>query len=289
MQHTNTPTTELLTAVIPAAGVGSRMLPLSSAVPKELLPVAGVPALQWVLDEAVAAGVRRVVIVSSRDKTALERYVERLAWSRDQMHKQGRTDIATRLDAAAQLQFDIAYQDEPLGLGHAVGCAAPLLIGSSRCVVLLPDEVLLGPGTLRALLDAAAATPSGAAVALREVPATDTHRYGVVAPTSTVLRTVGVATPAYDSVRFSDVVEKPAPGTAPSRLAVIGRYLLPIGIFEDIEQLRPSVGGELQLTDALQAFAHRSGDISGIVDTTVRFDVGSPHGLHAANMALYQD
>jgi UTP--glucose-1-phosphate uridylyltransferase len=256
------------TAVIPAAGLGTRFLPATKVVPKELLPIVEVPALQLVIDEAVGAGIDHVVVVSNHAKPAIAAYFERDERVEAALDRQGRVDAADRLRRyGSEVRISIAYQDEPHGLGHAVGCAREQ-VGDEPFAVLLPDELMSDSSLLQDMAQLCDRT-GGSVVALKQVPRTEVSRYGIVRPTSP-LGADGV-------VAVDDVVEKPPAEDAPSDLAIIGRYVLTPDVFDEIAALRPGAGGELQLTDALRAQAHRA-PFHGLVSDVARHDTGHPLG-----------
>lgn len=259
---------EVRTAVIPAAGRGTRFLPLTQAIPKELLPVGDIPALHVVIDEAIGAGVDHLVLVVSDDKDALRRYLRPDADTIERVAASGRTALAQRLASfGTDVRVSFVVQDRPLGLGHAVGCARDA-VGDQPFAVLLPDELMGSSSLLSAMARTAGAT-GGSVVALRRVPHHEVSAYGVVAPLGDV-GDDGV-------VAIGDVVEKPPVEEAPSDLIIIGRYVLTPDVFDHIAALRPGAGGELQLTDALRAQA-RVRPFHGVVSTVSRHDTGTPAG-----------
>ena len=256
------------TAVIPAAGLGTRFYPVTKAVPKELLPVVDVPALQLILDEAVGAGCDRIVLVSSRAKPGLRNYVTPDPAVVAKLRDQGRNDIADRLAAiGTDVRVEICHQEEPRGLGHAVGCARDL-VGDEPFALLLPDELRGDPGLLSMLADGCERT-GVSAIELKRVPMDEVSAYGVVS--------VAAGAPADGPFEITDVVEKPKKEDAPSDLIILGRYVLTPGIWEDIEALQPHPNGELQLTDALLSQTKRV-PILGHLTTTERYDTGTPFG-----------
>ena len=257
------------TAVIPAAGQGTRMLPATKAVPKELLPILEQPALQLVIDEAVGAGVDHIVIVTSATKPAIEGYFTRTPEVEDALERQGRHALADRLRRYGHdIAVSFVHQDEPRGLGHAVGCARPV-VGDEPFFVMLPDELMEDSSLLLALADLAG---DGTAVALKRVPANEVSRYGVVNPVGS-----SQSGDHGEIVRFDRVVEKPAIAEAPSDLVIIGRYALTADIFPVLESLPPAATGEIQLSDALTIVAHKRA-LSGLVSTIGRRDIGNPVG-----------
>lgn len=265
----------ITTAVIPAAGLATRFLPASKAVPKELMPLGDVPAIQLIVDEAVSVGVEHIVIVSHRNKPAIERYFEPAPALVQRLRDKGRERQADRLAAVgADYRVSIVYQDEPLGLGHAVGCARDVVDGDDF-VVMLPDEVM-GDASLLSQMVAAYKATGGSVVGVKKVPMAQVPNYGVIVPAGDTVDGV---------VPVNDLVEKPALADAPSDLIIIGRYVLTNDIFDLIAGLTPGSGGELQLTDALRAQA-RTGVFSAVVGTAPRYDTGNPVGFLEAAVAL---
>ena len=256
------------TAVIPAAGMGTRFLPATKAVPKELLPMMDTPALQLVLDEFVGAGIEHVVVVTSHAKPAIEAYFEPAPDVVARLRATGREAMARTLErVGTDLRISFAYQDTPHGLGHAVGCARDA-VGDEPFAVLLPDELMADSGLLTQMIDVCERT-GGSVVGLKEVPHDEVGAYGVIAP---------VGAPDVDGVvGVRTMVEKPAPVDAPSDLIIIGRYVLTNEVFDLIDRVQPGAGGEIQLTDALRMQAE-SGVFHGVLGTTARFDTGTPFG-----------
>jgi UTP--glucose-1-phosphate uridylyltransferase len=256
------------TAVIPAAGLGTRFLPATKSVPKELLPILDTPALQLIIDEAVGAGVDHVVIVTSKKKPAIEAYFEPQPEIIAKLRKSGRDDVAERLlSVGRDVRISFAFQEEALGLGHAVGCARDA-VGDEPFAVLLPDELMGSPSFLDQMARLCETT-GGSVVGLKEVPHEEVGAYGVIDP---------VGAPDADGVvAVTTMVEKPDPSAAPSDLIIIGRYVLTPDVFDEIDHVQPGSGGEIQLTDALKAQAARS-PFHGVVGTVSRHDTGNPFG-----------
>ena len=264
------------TAVVPAAGLGTRFLPATKAVPKELLPIIDQPALQLIIDEAVGAGVDHMVIVTSHAKPAIEEYFAPNPTIVAKLRSSGRDAMADHLEAIGRdVRVSFAYQDEPRGLGHAVGCAAEA-VGDEPFAVLLPDE-LMGTSALLDQMARLCESTGGSVVGLKEVPHEDVGSYGVIAPGGP-LGDDGV-------IAVRDLVEKPKPADAPSDLIIIGRYVLTPDVFDEIARVRPGAGGEIQLTDALKAQAARS-PFHGVVSDVLRFDTGNPFGWLTAVVDL---
>lgn len=267
---------QVRSAVIPAAGTGTRFLPATKAVPKELMPIGDTPAIQIIIDEALGAGIEHIVVVSSRDKPAIARYFERDDALVEAMRAKGEDAIADRLASIGKdWRVTIIYQDNPRGLGHAVGCARSA-VGNEPFAVLLPDE-LMGDSSLLAHMNGVCASTGGSVVAVKQVPRDQVSSYGVLAP-SGPMDDDGV-------IPVADLVEKPSIAEAPSDLILIGRYVLTPDVFDEIENLTPGRGGELQLTDALRAQAARS-PFSGVLSRIARYDIGNPAGFLEAAIEL---
>ncbi len=264
------------TAVVPAAGMGTRFLPATKAVPKELLPILDQPALQLIIDEAVGAGVDHMVIVTSHAKPAIEAYFQPQPEVVAKLRSSGRDATADRLEAIGRdVRVSFAYQDEALGLGHAVGCAREA-VGDEPFAVLLPDE-LMGSSSLLDQMARLCEATGGSVVGLREVPHDEVGAYGVIDPTGPV--------DAHGVVGVRSMVEKPRPDDAPSDLIIIGRYVLTPDVFDEIDRVQPGAGGEIQLTDAMRAQAARA-PFHGVVGDVARFDTGNPLGWLLAVIEL---
>lgn len=263
-------------AVIPAAGMGTRFLPATKAVPKELLPIGDTPLLQLVIDEALGAGVDHIVVVSSRAKPGIEAYFEPSPEVLSALEAQGRGELAERIRSiGSDWKATVVYQDQPRGLGHAVGCAREA-VGDQPFAVMLPDE-LMGDSSLLAHMNGVCVSSGGSVVGLKQVPADEVGAYGVIDPLSPV--------DADGVVAIGGMVEKPDPADAPSDLIIIGRYVLTPDVFDEIATLQPGRGGEIQLTDALRAQAARS-PFHGVLSDVDRFDTGNPLGYLKAAIEL---
>jgi len=270
---------QVRTAVIPAAGLGTRFLPATKAVPKELLPIIDVPALQLIIDEAVGAGIDHVVIVNSHTKPSIEAYFADSPEVIEKLETSGRSELAGRLRQMQEnVRISFAYQDKALGLGHAVGCARDA-VGNEPFAVLLPDE-LMGSSELLSAMCSVCVETGGSVVGLKEIPLDEVSSYGVIAP-STEIDGKGV-------VGVADLVEKPSIDEAPSNLIIIGRYVLTPDVFDAIAELQPGAGGELQLTDALRVQASR-GPFHGVLRDVRRYDTGNPVGWLSAVVELALD
>ena len=267
------------TAVIPAAGLGTRFLPATKAVPKELLPIIDTPALQLVIDEAVGAGIDHIVIVTNHNKPAIEAYFESSDEVLAKLRSTGRHEMADRLESIGRdVLVSFAYQDAPLGLGHAVGCAAGA-VGDEPFAVMLPDE-LMGDSSLLDQMARLCESTGGSVVGLKRVPRDQVSSYGVIDP-STEFDDRGV-------IGIRTMVEKPSIDDAPSDLIIIGRYVLTPDVFNKIERLQPGAGGEIQLTDALKVQA-ATGPFHGVLSTIRRYDTGTPLGWLSAVVDIALD
>lgn len=267
------------TAIFPVAGLGTRFLPATKATPKELLPVIDTPLIQYAIDEARDAGIERMVFVSHPSKSAIERHVlsdEELVAT---LHERGKSRTADALQEAAldEDEHDVIFvmQEEPLGLGHAVGCAKDHVLPGPVAVILPDDLILCERGCLSEMIEAYEEGDAGHMVATMDVPRDKTSSYGI-------LRVVSRSGP----LAVADgMVEKPDPADAPSTSAVVGRYILDGSIFEAIENTTPGAGGEIQLTDAIASGIEALG-LVGFRFSGRRFDCGSKQGMLAATLTL---
>ena len=263
-------------AVIPAAGLGTRFLPATKAVPKEMLPIVDVPTIQLVIDEAVRAGVTDVIVVNGRGKHAIEDHFDHAYELEHTLRERGNARLADEMTAISRLVRLISVrQKQPLGLGHAVLCAREA-VGDEPFAVLLGDDLIdndADPG-IGQLMRVHAAT-GAAALAIMEVPAGKEHMYGIVTGDLD----------ASGRMRIRDMVEKPKPGTAPSRWAIVGRYVLPPAVWPYLAETRPGAGGEIQLTDALRELARSPDGMYGVVVAGTRHDAGDRLGYLRANLA----
>ena len=264
-------------AVIPVAGFGTRMLPLSKAVPKELLPLGNRPAIHYVIAEAIAAGIKHIVLVGHAQKSAIENYFDLNAELDTQLRQKGKDELADSLNWLPEdVTISMIRQGKPLGLGHAVLAARPI-IGEHSFAVLLPD-VVLNPFTTDISQDNLAfmlnefANSSHSQILVDEVADSDVHKYGI-AKLKAAEDLSQVQADSNASFAVAGFVEKPSLAEAPSKLAVVGRYVFSNRIFDYLAQTQPSVGGEIQLTDAIDALI----STEGVNVTTMRgdsFDAG---------------
>jgi UTP--glucose-1-phosphate uridylyltransferase len=254
-------------AVIPAAGFGTRFLPATKALPKEMLPVVDKPAIQYVVEEAVAAGLRDVLMVTGRNKSALENHFDRVTELEAALMATGQAERLAEVSHSTDLaNVHYVRQGDPRGLGHAV-LRAKAHVGQEPFAVLLGDDLVDPRDPLLSRMLAVQQELSTSVVALIEVPPERVHLYGIASTEATT-------TP--DIVRVTGLVEKPTRDLAPSNLAVIGRYVLVPEVFPILETIKPGVGGEIQLTDALAILAQDigSGGVHGVIFRGRRYDTG---------------
>jgi UTP--glucose-1-phosphate uridylyltransferase len=269
-------------AVIPAAGFATRFLPATKAVPKELLPVVDRPVLQYIVEEAAAAGLTNVLLITGRGKTSMVDHFDRRPDLEDVLAAKGNEARLAAVRRPSELaEVHSVRQPEMLGLGHAVGCAR-MHVGDAPFAVLLGDE-FVDPPVLPQMIDLQAQT-GGIVLAFVEVPAEAVNRYGI-ASVSPADPAVGDAGPD-DVVEVNGLVEKPSPDEAPSNLAVAGRYVLPGAIFDAIAATKPGSGGEIQLTDAMAMMLADGTPVHGVVYRGTRYDTGAPLGYLQAVVQL---
>jgi UTP--glucose-1-phosphate uridylyltransferase len=265
-------TARVRTAVIPVAGLGTRFLPVTKAVPKEMLPIVDRPCIEYVVAEAVAAGLDEIVFVTARGKDAIADYFDRAPELEARLAAGNQAALLAEVQRVAKMAEVISVrQPEALGLGHAVLCAKAA-VGDRPFAVFLGDDIIASERPAIADLLDARQRDDEAVVCLLEVPLEHTRRYGICAGT-------------WDGKRMavSHMVEKPAPEDAPSRFAIVGRYVLPPDIFQVLESIPRGAGGEYQLTDALAVLASRNRCV-GVAMAGDRFDTGTVLGLLRASI-----
>jgi len=275
-------------AVLPVAGLGTRFLPATKAMPKEMLTVVDKPLIQYAVEECLASGIEHLIFVTGRRKSAIEDHFDLAPELEQFLENKGKDKDAQMVrEIGGNMQFSYTRQSEALGLGHAVLCAAEL-VGDEPFAVLLGDVIMDGPvPATRELLDIYEATGQGA-IDVEEVPRERLHFYGIIDPAP--------STGAKDSrfgdrlIRVNDLVEKPSAETAPSNFGVTGRYVLPPEVFDYLRETKPGAGGEIQLTDALRTLAkgpglwayiyegktHDAGDKLGFLKATVEIALKNP-------------
>ncbi|UWQ99594.1 UTP--glucose-1-phosphate uridylyltransferase GalU [Rhodobacteraceae bacterium S2214] len=264
-------------AIFPVAGMGTRFLPATKSVPKEIMTLVDKPLVQYAIDEAREAGIKEFIFVTSRGKGALEDYFDHAPQLEQSLRKSGKTELLDTLKSTNMDSGAIAYirQHKALGLGHAVWCARRL-IGNEPFAVMLPDDVIAGEtGCLKQMVDAYEET-GGAMVATMEVAPEATSSYGIL----------DAVNDGNNLVKAKGMVEKPAAGTAPSNLAVIGRYILTPKVMNNLSKISTGAGGELQLTDAIAMELEEGRDIFGYRFEGQRYDCGSKAGFLQATVAF---
>lgn len=265
-------------AIFPVAGLGTRFLPTTKSIPKEMLSLVDKPLIQYAIDEARAAGIKEFIFVTSRGKGSLEDYFDHAHELESSLKKAGKTELLEILRATNMDSGAIAYirQHKALGLGHAVWCARRLLSDDEPFAVVLTDDVIQGePPCLQQMIEAYNET-GGSMVATMEVAPEKAKAYGVL----------DVAEDMGAIVRAKGMVEKPATGTQPSNLAVIGRYILAPTVMKNLNKLKQGAGGEIQLTDAIAEEIQAGRDVFGLRFRGQRFDCGSKAGFLQATVAF---
>ncbi len=266
---------EIRKGVIPVAGLGTRFLPATKAVPKELLPIVDKPTIQYIVEEAVASGIEQLILITARGKSAIEDYFDISPDLEDSLKGKGKEELRQLVREISEMVQVVAIrQKEPKGLGHAVLCAREA-VGEEPFAVLLGDDIVDGDPPCLTQMVKIWRRRGGGMVALQRVPAAETHLYGII-------RGEEVAERVY---RITELVEKPPTDRAPSNLAVIGRYILPPEIFPILERTPPGRGGEIQLTDALQELTRRQ-PLYGYEFLGERYDAGDKVGYLQANIAF---
>lgn len=262
-------------AIIPAAGLGTRFLPATKAMPKEMLPILTKPTIQYIVEEAVASGIEQIIIVSGRSKRAIEDHFDHAPELENILRQKGKLDLLKEVDASTTMaEIHYIRQKEPKGLGHAIWSARHF-IGDEPFAVLLGDDIIVSeePG-LKQLMDQYEELDASV-VGVRQVPKEDTHRYGIIDPLNQTGR-------RYQVRQF---VEKPVQGTVPSNMAIIGRYILTPAIFEYLATQEAGSGGEIQLTDAIERLNGQE-DVYGYELKGKRFDVGEKMGYVETTLAF---
>ena len=277
-------------AIIPAAGLGTRFLPATKAMPKEMLPIVDKPTIQYIVEEAIASGITSIIIVTGKGKRAIEDHFDHAFELEHILKEQGKLDMLDSVLATSEVEIHYIRQKQPLGLGHAIWSARHF-IGDEPFAVLLGDDIVQNdPPALLQLIEQYEKTGSPV-IGVKEVSEDETHRYGIIAPSET----------EGPLMKVGHFVEKPKPGDAPSNFAIMGRYVLTPEIFRLLEEQEPGAGGEIQLTDAIgklnatrpvQAFAFEGkrydvGEKYGFIETTIEFALQRPE-LKAQLLDLFE-
>ena len=263
-------------ALIPAAGLGTRFLPATKAQPKEMLLVVDRPAIQYVVEEGLASAADEVVIINSRQKRAIEDHFSPDPELVVLLRARGKDDYADEVERVGNMNVSYVYQDEALGLGHAVLCAAGKT-GDEPFYVLLGDTLVPGNDMLPRMQEVSDAHGGASVIAVMPVAHEDVKRFGIIA-----------GAPVADDVwKVESLVEKPAPDDAPSNLAVFGRYLLSPRVMQLLADVKPGVGGEIQLTDALDALLREEEMYALVIDPSEGFDTGTIESWLQTNNTLF--
>jgi UTP--glucose-1-phosphate uridylyltransferase len=264
-------------AIFPVAGLGTRFLPATKAVPKEIMPLVDKPLIQYAIDEAREAGIKEFIFVTSRGKTALEDYFDTAPHIENVLRRDNKTELLNILKNTNMESGAIAYirQHKALGLGHAVWCARRL-IANEPFAVILPDDVIAGEKPCLQQMVEAHAETGGCIVAAMDVPKEKTSSYGIL----DIKEDMG------SLVSVKGMVEKPKAEDAPSNLAVFGRYILTPQVLQNLNRLKSGTGGEIQLTDAIADQIHNGHDVYGLRFKGQRFDCGSKAGYLQATVAF---
>lgn len=266
-------------AIIPAAGLGTRFLPATKAMPKEMLPIINKPTIQYIVEEAVEAGIEDIIIVTGKGKRAIEDHFDNAFELENRLLEDGKLEILREVQRSSKVEIHYIRQKEPKGLGHAVWCARRF-IGDEPFAVLLGDDIVTGRvPCLKQLIDQYEETQNSI-IGVQHVPDEVTNRYGIIEPDQQEDRLY----------RVNNFVEKPSPGTAPSNLAIMGRYVFSPKIFKYLEMQEAGAGGEIQLTDAIQRL-NQSERVFAYRFEGKRYDVGERLGyiLTTLEFALQAD
>lgn len=266
-------------AIIPAAGLGTRFLPATKAMPKEMLPIVDRPTIEYIVEEAIASGIEDIIIVTGKGKRAIEDHFDRNFELEENLISKGKLDILEKINQSSKVEIHYIRQKEPKGLGHAVWCARNF-IGDEPFAVLLGDDIVRAEEPCTKQLIKQYETTGSSVIGVQTVKDEETNRYGIIDPISSDGRCYEV----------SNFVEKPALGTAPSNLAIMGRYVLTPEIFDFLEKQETGAGGEIQLTDAIQKL-NENQKVYAYDFEGVRYDVGEKFGFvkTTVEMALEND
>ena len=266
-------------AIIPAAGLGTRFLPATKAMPKEMLPIVDKPTIQYIVEEAIASGIEDIIIVTGKGKRAIEDHFDRNIELEQNLIEKGKLELLKKVNQSSKVDIHYIRQKEPKGLGHAVWCARKF-IGDEPFAVLLGDDIVQAENPCTKQLMEQYDETRSSVIGVQTVPDDETHRYGIIDPISSEGRRYQV----------SNFVEKPTQGTAPSNLAIMGRYILTPEIFEFLETQETGAGGEIQLTDAIQKL-NESQQVFAYDFEGTRYDVGEKFGFvkTTIEMALEND
>jgi UTP--glucose-1-phosphate uridylyltransferase len=263
-------------AVFPVAGLGTRFLPATKAMPKEMLPIVDKPLIQYAVEEAIAAGITDLIFITGRNKRAIEDHFDRVPELEADLESKNKTVLLDTVRNIIPAHVNCIYtrQPAPLGLGHAVLCAAPI-VGNEPFAVLLADDLIDADTSVTQQLVEAAHQQDGSVLAIQDVDRLETDKYGIISGAGVNDKTT----------RLSAIVEKPKPESAPSTLAVVGRYVLEPEIFEHLRRTQAGVGGEIQLTDGIASLLKSRG-VYGLQYEGMRYDCGNKQGFFRATLEL---
>lgn len=261
-------------AVFPVAGLGTRFLPATKAMPKEMLPVVDKPLIQYAVEEAIAAGITELIFITGRNKRAIEDHFDRTPELEHELATKQKNELLEIVQHVIPAHVNCIYtrQSSPLGLGHAVLCAAPI-VGDEPFLVLLADDLIDASPAVSLQMVEAAHQHNGSIIAIQQVAPTETDKYGIVSG-----KTINQNTMLLDGI-----VEKPSPADAPSNYAVVGRYVLEPEIFDHLRRTQPGVGGEIQLTDGIASLLKNKA-VYGFQYQGTRYDCGSKAGFFKATV-----
>lgn len=262
-------------AIIPAAGLGTRFLPATKAVAKEMLPIVDKPTIQFIVEEAIASGIEDILVVTGKGKRPIEDHFDANLELEQNLSNKNKNELLKLVEETTDINLHFIRQSRPLGLGHAV-LQAKAFVGNEPFVVMLGDDIMMDRTPLTKQLIQQYEATHASTLAVMEVPQEETYKYGIINPNAEVKKGL------YD---VSNFVEKPKPEEAPSNLAIIGRYLLRPEIFEILENQKPGAGNEIQLTDAIDAL-NRNQRVFAKKFTGKRYDVGDKLGMVQANVEL---
>lgn len=263
-------------AVFPVAGLGTRFLPATKAMPKEMLPIVDKPLIQYAVEEAIAAGITDLIFITGRNKRAIEDHFDRVPELEADLEAKNKMELLEIVRNVIPSHVNCIYtrQTAPLGLGHAVLCAAPI-VGNEPFVVLLADDLIDSNISVTQQLVEAAHQQNGSVLAIQNIARENTNKYGIISGETVNDKTM----------RLRGIVEKPDPSAAPSTLAVVGRYVLEPEIFEHLRQTQAGVGGEIQLTDGIASLL-KTRAVFGLQYEGTRYDCGSKTGFFQATLEL---
>ncbi len=267
----------IVKAIIPAGGLGTRFLPVTKNIPKEMLPVIDKPAIQYIVEEGIRSNIKTFIVITGKNKSVIEDHFDSNTELDTYLKARKKDDLTDGINKIVNsANFMYLRQKEPLGLGHAIWSARHI-VGKEQIAIFLPDDIIISPTPCMAQMMQIAVQEKCNVVAVQEVPIETVHNYGVI----------GIRKQFSPNLfQIRELVEKPKPVDAPSNLAIVGRYVLSHNIFNCLEEMRVGVGGEVQLTDAIQNLLFSGEKVFAYKIQGTRYDVGTPMGLLKANLDL---